>query len=206
LTLDDYLCYMLERGKTCNLSGIKTLEEARVRHGEDCAALLGAASFSGKRVLDIGSGAGLPGLVIRLLEPGARVTLLEATAKKASFLRDCKDYLGLPDVEVVCARAEACARGPLRGSFDIVTARGVAALPVLSELCLPFLRVGGLLLAMKQDGTETAPFELHGGRRIEDYVYTLANGVTHTVVRAEKTAPTADIYPRTWKKMTGRAG
>ncbi|MDR0248851.1 MAG: 16S rRNA (guanine(527)-N(7))-methyltransferase RsmG [Oscillospiraceae bacterium] len=200
-TVDSYLRYLLSRAATLNLTAIKTLEEARVRHGEDCAALLGCAAFAGKRVLDVGSGAGLPGLIIKLIEPGALVTLLEATSKKARFLLDCCRDLGIDGVEVVCARAEDYARTPARESFDIVAARGVAALPALCELCLPFARVGGLFLAMKQSGEETAPFHLYGGARLDDYRYTITGGISHTVIRAEKTSPCPEKYPRPWRAI-----
>jgi 16S rRNA (guanine527-N7)-methyltransferase len=109
-----------------------------------------AGWFEGRRVIDIGSGAGIPGLVIKLLAPGAHVTLLDSSAKKTSFLREVIDDLKLENVDVVTARAEEAARErDLRQGFDLVVSRGVARLVELAELTIPFAAVGGTVVAAK---------------------------------------------------------
>src|SRR5919204_1688027 len=103
-----------------------------------------------RTLVDVGSGGGLPGLPLKLARPRLRVTLLEANRKKAAFLTHATAVLGLEGVEVVAMRAEEAGRLPgLRDAFDVATARALAPMPVLAELCLPFVRPGGRLLAMK---------------------------------------------------------
>ena len=103
-------------------------------------------------MLDVGSGAGLPGVALKIAYPGIRLDLLEATGKKVAFLRDLLAHLELPDVMVQHGRAEDLAHDPsLRGAFDAVVVRGVAKMAALAELTLPYLRVGGVLAAHKKD-------------------------------------------------------
>ena len=199
--LERYLRHLLEVNETHNLTAVRDYDEAWTRHIEDSLQLLNAADFTGKRVLDVGSGAGLPGMVLRIAEPSARVTLLDATAKKADFLRGAAERLGLENVTCVHARAEVYAHGPERERFDIVTARGVAALPALCEICLPLVRTGGLFLAMKQDGPEDAPAHLWGGARREDFRYELPGVPPRRVVVIEKVSPTPAKYPRPWARI-----
>src|SRR5919201_2992924 len=101
-------------------------------------------------LVDVGSGGGLPGLPLKLARPELQVTLVEANRKKAAFLTHATAVLRLDGVEVVAMRAEEAGRLPrLRDAFDVATARALAPMPVLAELCLPFVRPGGFLLAMK---------------------------------------------------------
>ncbi len=103
--------------------------------------------------LDVGTGAGFPGLPIKIMLPDTRLTLLEATGKKVTFLLHMVDVLGLDDVRVIHGRAEDVAHDPEeRGKYDVVLARAVASLPVLAEYCLPFCRIGGRFIAQKAEG------------------------------------------------------
>lgn len=103
-----------------------------------------------RRVADVGSGGGLPGVPIKIVEPGMRITLVESTAKKARFLRRAAEDLPLEDVEVTNARVEEIAhRDEHRGVYDVVTARAVAGLSVVAEYCVPLLRAGGYAISMK---------------------------------------------------------
>src|SRR5919204_2217015 len=103
-----------------------------------------------RTLVDVGSGGGLPGLPLKLARPELQVTLIEANRKKAAFLNHATAVLGLQGVQVVAMRAEEAGRVPrLRDAFDVATARALAAMPVLAELCLPFVRPKGRLLAMK---------------------------------------------------------
>jgi 16S rRNA (guanine527-N7)-methyltransferase len=162
---------------------------------EDCLALLphlGAA----RSLVDVGSGGGMPGLPLKIARPDLSVTLLEADRRKAAFLVHATAQLEL-DVAVVAERAETAARGPLRESFDVAACRALAAMPELVELCLPFVRVGGRLLAMKgqvEDAT-TAIAALGGGDPTVLPAPSLerAQGV---VVVVPKLAATPDAYPR----------
>lgn len=199
--LEQYLALLLEANEVMNLTAIRTPGEIRVRHFEDSLKLLECQDFAGRRVLDLGSGAGFPGLPLKIAEPSVELVLLDGTGKKVEFLRRAATALGLSGVEFVHARAEEYAHTGARESFDIVTARGVTALPALCELALPLLRIGGRLLAMKSTGAETAPYALLGGERREDYTYRLSDGTIHTVIIIEKTTPTNMSYPRTWGQI-----
>jgi 16S rRNA (guanine527-N7)-methyltransferase len=152
-------------------------------------------------VVDVGSGGGLPGLPLKIARPALRVTLVEADQAKAAFLVRACAALGLRDVEVLARRAEDVGRDPLyRESFDVAVARAVAPMPVLAELCLPLVRVGGRLLAQKTESED-----LDGSLRAIDAVGGALKGVaaapsaaraSGTVVIVDKVRPTPPAYPR----------
>jgi 16S rRNA (guanine527-N7)-methyltransferase len=145
-----YAQYLAAENKTKNLTAITDPEEITHKHFVDSLLLLPwAQPAPGASLLDVGSGAGFPGVPLAIARPDLRVTLLESNGKKADFLRALAALLGL-ELRVVCARAEDAARQPeLRGRFALVTARAVAPLPVLCELCLPFAAPGGCFAALK---------------------------------------------------------
>jgi 16S rRNA (guanine527-N7)-methyltransferase len=155
----------------------------------------------GDKVVDVGSGGGLPGLPLKIALPGLKMTLVEADQAKAAFLVRACAALELHDVEVVARRAEEVGRDPrYRESFDVAVARALAPMPVLAELCLPLIRVGGRLLAQKTESED-----LDGaGRAIETLGGALNRSVaapssvrsTGTVVIVDKLRPTPAAYPR----------
>ena len=130
-----------------NLLSKRALEELRTRHVPECVAFAALLPKGPGHVLDVGSGGGLPGMVVAIMRPDLQVTLLDATTKKTTFLRDAATELGL-DVHVVNGRAEEL-RATLGGRFDVVTARAVARLDKLLGWTMPFLREGGLCYAIK---------------------------------------------------------
>ncbi len=155
------------------------------------------------RVLDIGAGAGLPGIPLKIAWPAIHLTLLESVGKKCRFMQDAAAHLGLDNVDVLEGRAEDFARDPTqRETYDLVVARAVAPLPVLLEYALPFLRLGGTLAAPKGsaalteiDAAQAALSEL--GAHLEDAPQLRPPGGTpQTVVIVVKDAPTSDRYPR----------
>ena len=156
---------------------------------------------AGRRLVDVGSGGGLPGLPLKIVRPDLDVTLVEADGRKAAFLvRACAE-LGLSGVEVIDRRAEDVGRDErYREHFDVAVARAVAALPVLAELCLPLVRVGGRLLAQKTEGEEAADAarasELLGGGPPNVVAAPSAVRRTGTIVVIEKIRPTPANYPR----------
>src|SRR5699024_4342135 len=115
--------------------------------------LLTAADFQGKQVVDVGTGAGFPGMPLAIASPGTAFTLLDSLGKRVRFLEEARDTLGLPNVVCVHGRAEEFARDHREG-FDLAVSRAVANLSVLCELCLPLVKVGGAFLAMKSTGCE----------------------------------------------------
>lgn len=169
---------------------------------EDSLALLAYLPPGPLRVVDVGSGGGLPGLPLRLARPELQLTLLEANHRKAAFLVQAAARLGLEGVEVLAERAELTGRAAgRREAYDVALARALASMPVLAELCLPLVRVGGRLLAMKADaGDEVAAAEAAirrlGGEVVEvGPAPTAARGLGQVVVVA-KTAPTPAEFPR----------
>jgi 16S rRNA (guanine527-N7)-methyltransferase len=154
-----------------------------------------------RRVVDVGSGAGLPGLPLKIERPELNVTLIEADERKAAFLVQACAALGLSDVEVVPRRAEDVGNDlAYRETFDVAVARALAPMAVLAELCLPLVRVGGRLLAQKteRDNLESADhaIELMGGALVEVRAAPSAARRTGTVVVVEKARPTPAGYPR----------
>lgn len=131
-----------------NLVSRRAREELRSRHVPECVALAGLLPRGTARLLDIGSGGGLPGLVIAIVRPDLEVHLLDSTRKKTAFLREVAAELEVP-ITVHTGRAEDLATTPLAGSFDLVTARAVASLAQLIPLAVPFLARQGLLYAVK---------------------------------------------------------
>ncbi|MEE8464924.1 MAG: 16S rRNA (guanine(527)-N(7))-methyltransferase RsmG, partial [Dehalococcoidia bacterium] len=208
--LDQFETYFRELtdwNNRANLTAITGYEEVQVKHFLDSLTVCLAAGdvLSGPtRVIDVGAGAGLPGLALKLVFPELRLELLESVAKKTAFLEHLTGALGLEEVTVHTGRAEDLARVEgLRDAFDLVVVRGVAKLPLLLEYCLPFCRTGGRLVALKHggDGREldaaaNALAELGG--RIEKVATVLIDGLTddRVVIAVEKTGPTPERYPR----------
>ena len=163
---------------------------------EDCLVLLDHLGDA-RSLVDVGSGGGMPGLPLRIARPELRVTLVEADRRKAAFLVHAAARLELDGVQVVAERAEIAGHGPLRESFDAAACRALAAMPVLAELCLPLVRVGGRLLAMKGqvEKAGAAVAELGGGQPLVVPAPTAARerGI---VVIVPKVAPTPAAYPR----------
>jgi 16S rRNA (guanine527-N7)-methyltransferase len=158
---------------------------------------LGAA----KSMVDVGSGGGLPGLPLKIARPELALTLVEADQAKAAFLVQACATLGLRDVEVVARRAEEAGREKrYREAFDVAVARALAPLPVLVELCLPFVRLGGRLLAQKTATEDVAPaahaIDVLGGSLVRVAEAPSALRREGTVVVIAKVRPTPDAYPR----------
>lgn len=200
-----YLRAMLAKNEVVNLTAIKDPREAVKLHLLDSLSLLTDFDFKGKRVIDVGCGAGLPGMPLRIAEPSMKLTLLDSTGKKIAFLQEvCRD-MGLSDVECLHARAEEVDR---RETYDVAVSRAVAQLNILSELCLPFVRISGWFCAMKAvdsgEEVEAARRAIQKlGGRIDRQVDVKIPGtdVVHRLVWIEKIAPTPDAYPRRFSKI-----
>ncbi len=191
--LNQYARAVLDRNASLNLTGARD-GAAVAAHVHDSLSLL---PFVREPLVDVGSGAGFPGLPLAIVT-GYRVTLIESTAKKARFLEEIVAALGL-EVRVLCARAETAARDPaLRGSFASATARALGSLPAVLELTLPFLEIGGVALLQRgrlDDGERVAGAEaarLLGGTELEE---TPLDGARR-IVLVRKLAATHDRFPR----------
>lgn len=198
---------LLETNKVMNLTAITEPADVAALHFLDSAALLTLTDLHGKSVVDVGTGAGFPGMPLRILEPSIRLTLLDSLGKRITFLQGVCDHLEMGDVTCVHSRAEEFA-AQHRASFDIATSRAVAALPVLCELCLPLVKEGGLFLAMKAvdsdqelDAARKAIAVL-GGRvsGVKDYAIP-GTDVRHRVIFIKKVKETPKKYPRAFAKI-----
>ena len=205
--LQQYAKLLLETNKVMNLTAITDPADVATLHFLDCAALLTLADFHGKTVVDVGTGAGFPGMPLRLVEPTIRLTLLDSLNKRIQFLETVCRELDLPDVACVHARAEEFA-AEHRETFDLAVSRAVAALPVLCELCLPLVKPGGKFLAMKsvESDAELAASQhaiaILGGavEAVRDYAIP-GTDVRHRLIVVEKVKKTPEKYPRMFAKI-----
>jgi 16S rRNA (guanine527-N7)-methyltransferase len=188
VTLDDaalrrlrhYLAVLLAMNERMNLTAITDPADAWSRHALDALTLvpLLPPPRDGLCLIDVGSGGGVPGIPVAIARPDIRVTLVEATQKKATFLTDVSRALGLKNVKVVASRAEDLVRGPHRAAYDVATARAVGRLEVLVPWTLPFVRRGGIALLIK-------------GQRADEELVEAAGAILKMGARHERTVETA---------------
>ncbi len=202
---------MLTVNEQFNLTAIKEPRRVILLHYID--SLVGARFFpEGASVIDVGCGAGFPSLPLAIFRPDLHITAMDATAKRVRYVEETAALLGLSNLKTLTGRAEDLATDKAyRERFDAATARAVAALPVLSELCLPFVRVGGSLVAMKgKSGREElalskGAISLLGGvtESVEDTPVISPDGEAfdHTTVLIRKSAPCDKKYPRPYGKI-----
>jgi len=210
---DRYEQILLRENEKHNLTAITTPEEIKQKHFADSMSILAHYDIPEEsRVLDVGSGGGFPGVPLKIARPDIYLTLLESSTKKCGFLKLLAGELKL-DLQVTCARAEEAAHDPeLREQFDVVVSRAVAALPMLCELCLPFVEVGGMFVAYKgtlekteQELADAAnAIELLGGTMFHVKHLQQADG-ERTLVMIKKIKPTPEELPRKNSAMIKKA-
>lgn len=206
--LEDFTARMLETNKVMNLTRITDPKEIAEKHLLDCASLLQAADFSKKSVVDVGCGAGFPGMPLHILCPSCQLTLLDSLGKRIRFLQGCIDEMQLSDIEAVHARAEEFA-AKHREQYDFAVSRAVAQLNVLAELSLPLVKQGGAFIAMKSKDTDEElerakkAIRLLGGEieKISDYTIPHTE-ITHRLVVIRKKNHTPKQYPRPFRKIS----
>ncbi len=203
---------MLEVNKSMNLTAIKEEKAIILKHYVD-SLTVSEYIPKGARVIDIGCGAGFPTLPLAIFRPDLHLTALDSTAKRINYVSETARLLELDNVNAVAARAEELAfDGEYREKFDIVTARAVASLPVLCELCLPYARIGGKMLAMKAQQAEaelaeaTRCIELcGGGNSLLKPIKLAENGnnfENRGLIFIEKLSSTPKNYPRHFSKIS----
>lgn len=199
---------LLEKtNQTMNLTAITGEENVARLHFLDCASILTETDLSGKTVMDIGTGAGFPGLVLKILRPETNLVLIDSLDKRIGFLREVCTQLGLSGVECIHGRAEELA-GEYREKGDIVTSRAVAGLNVLSELCLPYVKEEGMFVSMKGpdyeeelNAAKPAIKEL-GGKTEKCSSYVIpGTDITHSLIFIRKLRPSPAKYPRRWAQI-----
>lgn len=202
-------CFLLEENEKYNLTALTDLRGVILLHFAD--SLMGADLIPhGASVIDVGCGAGFPSLPLGICRPDLRIHAADATAKKTAFVAAAASRLGLTNVTPLTVRAELAGRAELREKFDVATARAVAALPLLLELCTPLVKPGGLFLALKgRSAMEELSLAKHAAGELKCKVlftkeYTVGEGAEaqgRGILLYSKTAPTPEVYPRPFARM-----
>ncbi len=197
-----YYEHVVEANKHLNLTRITGEAQAAEQHFADAMALCAALELpQGCRVIDIGTGAGFPGVPLKLLRPDIDLTLLDAAGKKTDFIKSALGQMNV-QAEVICGRAEELSRGSLRESFDIAASRAVAPMPMLLELTVPLLKNGGILVAWKGETFAQEMEEAASARETLSCAHTGSFAVGRgAMLLIQKQKPTPDIYPRRFSKI-----
>ncbi len=201
---------MLEENEKYNLTAIKDPDKIILNHYADCAALA-AILPSGASIADIGCGAGFPSLPIAILRRDINILGVDSTAKRITYVNMAAERLSLTNIKAITARAEDLGRSERRESFDIVTARAVAAMRILCELCLPLVKPGGQMIAMKGKNAEAELAEAKcgigtlGGKLREMREISLTDGeelLSHPLIIIDKAKKTPPAYPRPYAQIS----
>jgi 16S rRNA (guanine527-N7)-methyltransferase len=209
--LSRYIDLLLEANQRMNLTRIRDRAAAEIQHVGDALTVLPFLPTSAITLIDVGSGGGVPGIPLAIARPDSRVTLLEATKKKAAFLTAAISKLELKNVEVLAERAETAGRGKLRESCDVAAARAVGAMDFLVEWCLPLVKKGGKMLAMKgarivdELPAAARAIRLLGGGEPRVHPVELPGAEHHVIVEIPKVAKTESKYPRDPTVAKGKA-
>ena len=203
-----YYQLLEETNKVMNLTAITGEQDVAKLHFLDSIALMKIVDFTDAAVIDIGSGAGFPGFPIAIADHSVKLTTLDAQQKRIGFLTKTAAALGREDITCIHARAEEAALTQLRESFDFAVSRAVARLNILCELCLPFVKTGGAMLAMKSVDSEEEidqaknAIKTLGGKieRVVDYPVA-GTDIVHRAVVIRKNGKTPKGYPRRFAKI-----
>lgn len=200
--------FTAENART-NLSAIREVPDIICKHYADC--LLAESEFPrGASVLDVGCGGGFPTFPLAIARPDLKITAVDSTGKKISFVENTAKSLRLTNIRAICGRIEEKEFLPMRETFDVVTSRAVAAMPILSELTLPFLKIGGVLVALKgaQGGEELKKslraIEILGGKVEKDTeipLKTTAGEESRHLLTIRKVKSTPSTYPRAYAQI-----
>ena len=195
---------VVEQNKVMNLTAITEPEQVAKLHLLDCLTLLKVADLSQKKLIDVGCGAGFPGVPVKIACPDVQLTLLDSLGKRMAWLEQVLPTLGV-EAECVTARAEE-AVAQRREQYDIATSRAVARLNILLELTAPFVKVGGLVLAMKGAAAAEELAEAKNainklGLKLEQVTQFPIDDTAHSVIVLRKVAPTPTKFPRRYAKI-----
>lgn len=202
-----YYEYLVQQNKKFNLTAITEKNNVYLKHFYDSATIVKVIDFSSiETVLDIGTGAGFPGIVIKILFPHLKITLLDSNNKKITFLKELAKLLKLDNINFIHNRSEEYFK-EVGESFDLVVARAVANLNTLSELCLPFVKINGYFIAMKGQASEEIKnsidaINILGGQKEEIISLELpVEESSRNIIKVRKIKSTPDIYPRRYDKI-----
>ena len=202
--LCDFGRAVVEQNKVMNLTAITEPEKVAKLHLLDSLTVLAAADLKGKKVIDVGCGAGFPGVPVKIACPEADLTLLDSLGKRMAWLETVLPTLGV-DATCITARAEE-AVATCRESYDVATSRAVARLNILLELLAPYVKVGGLVLAMKGTAAQEELLEAKNamgklGLKLEKTIQFPIEETAHTVIVLRKVSPTPAKHPRRYAKI-----
>lgn len=209
---EKYMQLLIEWNEKMNLTAITEPDEIIVKHFADSITPLCFYDFTDKSVIDVGTGAGFPGLPLKIAQPKIKLTLVDALQKRVGFLQTVCDELGLDEVECIHARAEELSReNGFRDSFDIAVSRAVAPLNILCEYDLPYVKVGGSLIALKgrlatEEIREAQNAVKVLGAEVEEIkeIKLPESDIVHSLVKLTKLQPTDEKYPRRAKKISSK--
>ena len=203
-TLCDFGAAVIQQNKVMNLTAITEPSQVAKLHLLDSLTLLAVADLKGKTIIDVGCGAGFPGVPVKIACPEARLTLLDSLGKRMTWLETVLPQLGV-DAQCITARAEEAVQQH-REQYDVATSRAVARLNILLELTAPYVKVGGTVLAMKGMAAKEELEEAKGamaklGLRLEAVQEFPVDGTAHAVIVLRKVRPTPAQYPRRYAKI-----
>ena len=200
---ETYYDMLIDRNKVMNLTAITEFDEVMDKHFLDSVYLFRSIKLKADyKLIDIGTGAGFPGIPLKIVFPELKITLLDSLNKRVGFLNDVIDELNLNDIEAIHGRAEDIARDKAyRASYDIAVSRAVANLSTLSEYCLPFVKIGGKFVSYKSgdcaDEVDNAKYAIHllGGKinKIDEFSY---SNNSRSFIVIDKVMNTSNKYPR----------
>jgi len=204
LQFQQYYQFLIKKNEVMNLTTITDEEDVYIKHFLDSLSLSKVVDLKDQSILDVGSGAGFPSIPLKIVFPNLKITIVDALQKRIVFLEELVQLLGLNDVSLIHIRAEDFKK---REQFDIVTGRAVANLQVLSELCIPFVKVHGFFVAMKSrnylpelENAESAIHQL-GAKYQSVIAYSLPGDIENVLLVIQKNHPTNTKYPRIFSKI-----
>lgn len=206
IKLDKYYHLLITENEKYNLTNITEETSVYLKHFYDSLTITKAINLDNQKILDVGSGAGFPGLVLKIVFPNIKIDLLDSTAKRCNFLKQVIEELSLNDINVINARAEDYAKEN-REKYDIVTSRAVAPLKHLLEYSIPMLKINGYFIALKSNLTDELVNISNYYKKLHleeptTYEFTLPKeNSLRTIYKVKKTAKTDIIYPRQYSQI-----
>ena len=204
--LDKYYQLLIDYNKHTNLTRITDEKEVYLKHFYDSLTLIKAVNLNSQSLMDIGTGAGFPGMVLKIVFPNLKVTLLDSLNKRIMFLKEVIKKLDLKNIDCIHARAEEYV-GQKREKYDIVTSRAVANLRVLSELCVPYVKVGGTFIPMKADSDKEINESLLTIKKLGCQIDNIISfdlpksSGKRTLIKISKSVKTDSKYPRKFSEI-----